>query len=78
MNLDIIVEVICRALGDDYYEDLDGPAMVALLDQLARGETPTPGSQTGRKGSCPATVPTTLTNLPSLSVSAVRATGVDD
>ncbi len=82
-----VVEVECAgacvnapvvAIGDDYYEDLDGPAMVALLDQLARGEIPTPGSQTGRRGSCPATGPTTLSNQPPPSVSAGTVTGTDD
>ncbi len=82
-----VVEVECAgacvnapvvAIGDDYYEDLDGPAMVALLDQLARGESPTPGSQTGRRGSCPATGPTTLTNQPLPSAAADLATGADD
>ncbi len=82
-----VVEVECAgacvnapvvAIGDDYYEDLDGPAMVALIDQLARGETPTPGSQTGRRGSCPATGPTTLANQPSSSASAEPPTGADD
>ncbi|MEI6558448.1 MAG: NADH-quinone oxidoreductase subunit NuoE [Rhodospirillaceae bacterium] len=65
-----LVEVECAgacvnapavAIGEDYYEDLDGPAIVAIIDQLERGETPTPGSQIGRHGSCPATGPTTLT-----------------
>jgi NADH-quinone oxidoreductase E subunit len=82
-----VVEVECAgacvnapvvAIGDDYYEDVDGPAMVAVLDQLARGESPTPGSQIGRRGSCPATGPTTLTNQPSPSVSTDAATGADD
>ena len=82
-----VVEIECAgacvnapvvAIGEDYYEDLDGPAMVALLDQLARGETPPPGSQTGRRGSCPATGPTTLTNPPSPSAPAAAATGADD
>ena len=82
-----VVEVECAgacvnapvvAIGDDYYEDLDGPAMVALLDQLARGEAPTPGSQTGRRGSCPATGPTTLTNQPSPPAPAGAVTGADD
>ena len=76
-----LVEVECAgacvnapvvAIGEDYYEDLDGPAIVAVIDQLDRGETPTPGSQTGRRGSCPATGPTTLTGK------AGSAAGSDD
>ena len=31
-------------VNDDFYEDLDGPATEKLLDALARGETPPPGS----------------------------------
>lgn len=50
-------------INDDYYEDLDGPRTEALLDALARGETPRPGSQTGRSGSAPVTGPTTLRNV---------------
>lgn len=51
------------AIDDNYYEDLDGPRTEALLDALARGETPKPGSQIGRSGSEPATGLTTLTTL---------------
>ena len=50
--------------GQDYYEDLDEPAVIALIDKLARGEAPTPGSQIGRQGSCPVTGPTTLKDGP--------------
>ena len=48
-------------LGDDYYEDLTPENVVALIDALARGETPKPGSQSGRRSSEPAGGPTTLT-----------------
>jgi NADH-quinone oxidoreductase subunit E len=51
-------------INDDYYEDLDGPRTEALLDALARGERPAPGSQTGRSGSAPVTGLTTLRNVP--------------
>ena len=51
-------------VNDDYYEDLDGPRTEALLDALARGEVPAPGSQIGRSGSAPVTGPATLRNLP--------------
>ena len=66
-----VIEVECAgacvnapvvAIGDDYYEDLDAASMEALIDALDRGETPKPGSQTGRRNSCPAGGPTTLTN----------------
>ncbi|MFD2235053.1 complex I 24 kDa subunit family protein [Phaeospirillum tilakii] len=48
-------------IGDDYYEDLDPASTKAVLEALRRGETPRPGSQSGRQGSCPAGGPTTLT-----------------
>ena len=51
-------------VNDDYYEDLDGPRTEALLNALARGEVPAPGSQIGRSGSAPVTGPATLRNLP--------------
>jgi len=47
-------------INDTYYEDLDAASTRAVLDALAKGETPRPGSQTGRQGSCPAGGPTTL------------------
>ena len=83
-----LVEVECAgacanapavAIGEDYYEDLDGPAIVAVIDQLDRGETPTPGSQTGRRGACPATGPTTLTTKPGAgTTTAPGSAGSDD
>ena len=51
-------------VNDDYYEDLDGPRTEALLNALARGEVPAPGSQIGRSGSAPVTGPATLRNVP--------------
>jgi len=51
-------------IGDDYYEDVDGPAMAALIEALARGEMPPPGSLAGRQGASPAGGLTTLTELP--------------
>jgi NADH-quinone oxidoreductase subunit E len=51
-------------VNDDFYEDLDGPAMEKLLDALAAGNLPPVGSVTGRQGSMPATGATTLTDLP--------------
>jgi NADH-quinone oxidoreductase E subunit len=47
-------------IGDDYYEDLDVESTKELVRALKRGETPKPGSQTGRSGSAPKGGPTTL------------------
>ncbi len=47
-------------VDDDYYEDMDGPAVERLLAALARGERPKPGSMVGRQTSAPAGGPTTL------------------
>ena len=49
-------------IGDDYYEDLDSDSTEAILETLKAGETPKPGSQTGRHTSEPAGGLTTLTN----------------
>jgi len=51
-------------VNDDFYEDLDGPSTEALIDALARGETPPKGSVRGRQGSAPEGGQTTLTDLP--------------
>jgi NADH-quinone oxidoreductase E subunit len=47
-------------INDDFYEDLDAEKLEAILDALARGETPKIGSQTGRQGSAPEGGPQTL------------------
>lgn len=47
-------------IGDDYYEDVDADAMRRIIDALRKGETPPPGSQTGRQTSAPVGGPTTL------------------
>jgi NADH-quinone oxidoreductase subunit E len=47
-------------VNDDFYEDLDAASTEALIDALARGETPPMGSALKRQGSAPATGPTTL------------------
>ena len=47
-------------INDDYYEDLDGGGTAGILAALRRGETPKPGSQTGRRSSEPASGLTTL------------------
>ena len=48
------------AVGDDYFEDLDGPKTEAILDAFMRGETPAPGPQIDRMTSAPAGGLTTL------------------
>jgi NADH-quinone oxidoreductase subunit E len=47
-------------INDDNYEDLTYETMTAILEALARGETPALGSQIGRTASCPEGGPTTL------------------
>jgi NADH-quinone oxidoreductase subunit E len=47
-------------INDDNYEDLDYDKMTAVLEALARGETPKPGPQVDRQTSCPEGGPTTL------------------
>jgi NADH-quinone oxidoreductase subunit E len=49
-------------INDDFYEDLDPKRIEAVIDALARGESPKVGSQTGRQGSAPDGGPTTLLN----------------
>ena len=50
-------------INDDNYEDLDYDRTTAILDALATGKTLPPGSQTGRRDSCPAGGPTTLKEM---------------
>ena len=50
-------------VNDDFYEDLDAASTAALIDALARGETPPPGSAKGRQGSAPEGGAKTLTDL---------------
>ena len=47
-------------INADNYEDLTYDSMAAILEALARGETPKAGSQIGRTASCPEGGPTTL------------------
>jgi NADH-quinone oxidoreductase subunit E len=47
-------------INDDSYEDLTFESMTAILEALARGETPTPGPQVDRKTSAPEGGPTCL------------------
>ena len=50
-------------INDDNYEDLTYDSMTAILEALARGEMPKPGSQIGRISSCPEGGPTTLKEM---------------
>jgi NADH-quinone oxidoreductase subunit E len=50
-------------INDDNYEDLTGTSMGAILDALARGETPNPGPQVERQTSCPEGGPTNLKKM---------------
>ena len=47
-------------INDDNFEDLDYDRTTAVLEALAAGKTPAPGSTTGRKSSEPAGGPTSL------------------
>ena len=44
----------------DTYEDLTPPLFDRVLDGIAKGQPPAPGSQIGRTASCPDGGPTTL------------------
>jgi len=50
-------------INDDNYEDLDYDRTAAVIDALARGEHPQPGSTIGRRASCPEGGPTSLTAM---------------
>jgi NADH-quinone oxidoreductase subunit E len=50
-------------INDDNYEDLTFKSMTAILEALARGETPKPGPQIERRTSCPEGGPTTLKEM---------------
>ncbi|HWH17508.1 MAG TPA: NADH-quinone oxidoreductase subunit NuoE [Allosphingosinicella sp.] len=50
-------------INDDNYEDLTLESMTAILDALARGETPRPGPQIERQTSAPEGGPTTLPEM---------------
>ena len=50
-------------INDDNYEDLDYDRTTAILQALARGETPPPGSTIGRRASCPEGGSTTLKDM---------------
>lgn len=50
-------------VGEDYFEDLSPVSAVSILEALARGEKPNPGSQSGRQQSAPSGMRTTLVNF---------------
>ncbi len=50
-------------VNDDNYEDLDYDRTIAVIEALARGERPEPGSTIGRRASCPEGGPTTLKEM---------------
>jgi len=50
-------------INDDNYEDLTFETTTAVLDALARGETPKPGPQIDRQTSAPEGGPTSLTRM---------------
>jgi len=49
-------------VNDDFFEDLDADLVVKILKAFQAGESPKPGSQTGRQTSAPAGGPKTLTD----------------
>ena len=50
-------------INDDNFEDLDYDRTTAILDALAQGDSPKPGSQIGRQTSCPEGGPTSLMEM---------------
>ena len=50
-------------INADNYEDLTYDSMTSILEALAAGGTPQPGSQIGRTASCPEGGPTTLKEM---------------
>ncbi len=62
-------------IGDDYYEDLTPETTAAVLDALARGETPRPGPQSGRRAAEPAGGLTSLASMPGAPQGAGKSGG---
>ena len=50
-------------IGDDFYEDLDGPKMEGLLDAFRAGNPPKPGPMIDRQTSAPVGGKTTLKDI---------------
>ena len=65
-------------IDDDYYEDLDYAKAKAVLEALQRGETPTPGPQSGRKGSEPHGQRKTLLEKPGRDARGAEGRGPKD
>ncbi|SUZ32669.1 NADH-quinone oxidoreductase chain 2 [Roseibaca ekhonensis] len=67
-------------IGKDYYEDLDAESFAKLIDDMAAGKVPTPGSQKGRFASEPLGGATTLTDYTGESAngSVALAAGLGD
>jgi NADH-quinone oxidoreductase subunit E len=63
-------------IGKDYYEDLTEASLGKLIDALAAGEVPTPGSQTGRFASEPASGLTSLTEFTNASIKVNASVGL--
>ena len=64
-------------IGDDYYEDLDAEATMAVLTELKAGKTPKTGSQSGRYTCEPATGLTSLEHQKDLLKAATGGGGDD-
>jgi len=67
-------------IGKDYYEDLDAESFAKLIDDMAAGKVPTPGSQKGRFASEPLGGATTLKDYTGQTQngSVALATGIGD
>lgn len=67
-------------IGKDYYEDLDAETFARLIDDMAAGKVPTPGSQKGRFASEPLGGATTLKGYTGQTQngSVALATGIGD
>ena len=67
-------------IGKDYYEDLDAESFAKLIDEMAKGKVPTPGSQKGRFASEPLGGATTLKDYTGQAEngSVALATGLGD
>ncbi|MEI4231870.1 NADH-quinone oxidoreductase subunit E [Roseovarius sp. D22-M7] len=69
-------------VGKDYYEDLTPEGFAALIDDLAAGKVPTPGSKVGRYASEPKSGLTSLTafeaDRPAHNASVARALDLGD
>jgi len=67
-------------IGKDYYEDLTAESFATLIDRMAAGEVPTPGPQSGRRASEPASGLTSLGGEPDhdSNASVALATEIGD